>query len=99
MISIEVRELRSKKKLLLMNLADETNGIPCKKFFDRPEEAEAVESLKPGTTVKVRGNVRLDKYSGGLVLELSQMEKERQSRSTTRTITRRPVSSFICTRK
>ena len=51
-----------------MNLADETNGIPCKKFFDRPEEAEAVESLKPGTTVKVRGNVRLDKYSGGLVL-------------------------------
>ena len=46
-ISIEVRELRSKKKLLLMNLADETNGIPCKKFFDRPEEAEAVESLKP----------------------------------------------------
>ena len=74
-ISIEVRELRSKKKLLLMNLADETNGIPCKKFFDRPEEAEAVESLKPGTTVKVRGNVRLDKYSGGLVLELSQMEK------------------------
>lgn len=74
-IFIEVRELRSKKKLLLMNLADETNGIPCKKFFDRPEEAEAVESLKPGTTVKVRGNVRLDKYSGGLVLELSQMEK------------------------
>lgn len=74
-ISIEVRELRSKKKLLLMNLADETNGIPCKKFFDRPEEAEAVESLKPGMTVKVRGNVRLDKYSGGLVLELSQMEK------------------------
>lgn len=74
-ISIEVRELRSKKKLLLMNLADETNGIPCKKFFDRPEEAGAVESLKPGTTVKVRGNVRLDKYSGGLVLELSQMEK------------------------
>ena len=56
-ISIEVRELRSKKKLLLMNLADETNGIPCKKFFDR------------------------------------------QSRSTTRTITRRPVSSSICTRK
>ena len=74
-ISCEVRELRSKKKLLLMNLADETNGIPCKKFFDKPEEADAVESLKPGTTVKVRGNVRLDKYSGGLVLELQQMEK------------------------
>lgn len=74
-ISCEVRELRSKKKLCLMNLADETNGIPCKKFFDRPEEAAGMEGLKPGTTVKVRGNIRLDKYSGGLVLELQQVEK------------------------
>lgn len=37
-ISIEVRELRSKKKLLLMNLADETNGIPCKKFSIAPRK-------------------------------------------------------------
>ena len=74
-ISCEVRELRSKKKLCLMNLADETNGIPCKKFFDRPEEAAGMEGLKKGTTVKVRGNIRLDKYSGGLVLELQQVEK------------------------
>lgn len=74
-IQCEVRELRSKKKLFIMSLADETNGIPCKKFFERPEEAEAVESLKPGTVVRARGNVRLDKYSGGLVLELSQLEK------------------------
>lgn len=34
-----------------------------------------MESLKPGTVVKVRGNVRFDKYSGGLTLELQQMEK------------------------
>lgn len=74
-ISSEVRELRSKKKLLLMRLADDSNGIPCKKFFDHPEDAEGVESLKPGTVVKVRGNVRFDKYSGGLTLELQQMEK------------------------
>lgn len=74
-IQCEVRELRSKKKLFIMSLADETNGIPCKKFFERPEEAEAVESLKPGTVVRARGNVRLDKYSGGLVLDLSQLEK------------------------
>ena len=74
-ISSEVRELRSKKKLFLMRLADDSNGIPCKKFFDHPEDAEGVESLKPGTVVKVRGNVRFDKYSGGLTLELQQMEK------------------------
>ena len=33
-ISSEVRELRSKKKLFLMRLADDSNGIPCKKFFE-----------------------------------------------------------------
>lgn len=32
-ISCEVRELRSKKKLFIMRLADETNGISCKKFL------------------------------------------------------------------
>lgn len=74
-INAEVRELRSKKKLFIMSLADETNGIACKKFFDKPEEASAVESLKPGTVVKVRGNVRFDKYTNGLTLEIQQMEK------------------------
>lgn len=58
-----------------MSLADETNGISCKKFFDRPEEAGGLEELKAGMAVKVRGNVRFDKYSGGLVLELQQVEK------------------------
>lgn len=58
-----------------MSLSDETNGISCKKFFDRPEEAGGLEELKAGMAVKVRGNVRFDKYSGGLVLELQQVEK------------------------
>lgn len=74
-ISCEVRELRSGKKLFIMSLADDTNGISCKRFFDKPEDAAGVESLKAGSTVKVRGNVRFDKYANGLVLELSQMEK------------------------
>lgn len=76
-ISCEVRELRSKKKLFIMRLADETNGISCKKFFDHPEEAAGVESLKPGTVVKVRGNVRYDKYSGGNALELLLLQIEK----------------------
>lgn len=89
-ISSEVRELRSKKKLFLMRLADDSNGIPCKKFFDHPEDAEGVESLKPGTVVKVRGNVRFDKYSGGLTLELQQMEKGKPRSLTMRILIPRP---------
>lgn len=82
-----------------MSLADETNGISCKKFFDRPEEAGGLEELKAGMAVKVRGNVRFDKYSGGLVLELQQVEKEKSSRSIMKTIIRRPASSSISIRR
>lgn len=49
-----------------------------------------MESLKPGTVVKVRGNVRFDKYSGGLTLELQQMEKEKLRSLTMRILIPRP---------
>lgn len=71
----EVKELRSGKKLFIMSLADDTSGISCKKFFDKPEDAEGLSKLKEGMSVKVRGNVRFDKYSGSLALDILQMEK------------------------
>lgn len=36
-----------------------------------------MESLKPGTVVRVRGNVRYDKYSGGNALELLLLQIEK----------------------
>jgi DNA polymerase-3 subunit alpha (Gram-positive type) len=75
-VSHDSRELRDNRKIYLVNIADDTNGLACKRFFDKAEEAETLESgVKDGMYVKVYGNVRLDKYSGGLVLNLRAMEK------------------------
>lgn len=79
-VSFEVKELRpdprtkAQRKLLVMDIADNTNGISCKKFFTNALDAENVEKyLKKGSTVKIRGSVQLDKFSGGLVFQISQM--------------------------
>lgn len=74
-IGCELRELREKRCLFTMKLADETDGISCKKFFEHSEEAENLSGVKPGMAVKVKGNVQLDKFTGGLVLNISQMEQ------------------------
>ena len=75
-ISFDFRQLRDNRLIFTMKFADETNGISCKKFFDSEEEASLLkEILKEGMTVKVSGNVRLDKYTGGYVLNIRQIEK------------------------
>ena len=48
-VSFEIKELRpdprtkAERRLLIMDVADDTNGISCKKFFNNATEAEAVE--------------------------------------------------------
>ncbi len=76
LVSFDSRELRDNKRLYLLKVADETNGMSCKRFFDRAEDAEVLDkNLKAGMPVRVRGNVRLDKFSGGLVMNINQLEK------------------------
>lgn len=79
-VSFEIKELRpdprtkAERRLLIMDVADDTNGISCKKFFNNATEAEAVEQyLKKGMFVKIRGSVQLDNFSGGLVMQIAQM--------------------------
>ena len=61
-----------------MKLADETDGILCTKFFEKKEDAQKLTGVKKNMTVKVRGNVQLDKFTGGLVLNISQMEQGKE---------------------
>ena len=63
-----------------MKLADETDGILCKKFFEKKEDAQKLTGVKKNMTVKVRGNVQLDKFTGGLVLNISQMEQGKEKK-------------------
>ena len=76
LVSFDSRELRDNKKLYILKVADDTNGMNCKRFFDNAGEAEAADkNLKTGMTVRIRGNVRIDKFSGGLTMNIVQMEK------------------------
>lgn len=75
-VEVDVRELRDNRKLAIIKVADDTNGIPCKRFFDKGEDAALIESnLKAGMSVRIRGNVRFDKFSNDYVLNISQMEQ------------------------
>lgn len=77
-VSSEFRELRDNRLIFTMKFADDTNGINCKKFYDSADDAaglvKAMEKAN-GMPVRVSGNVRLDKYTGGYVLNIRQMEK------------------------
>ena len=50
----------------------------AKSFFEKKEDAQKLTGVKKNMTVKVRGNVQLDKFTGGLVLNISQMEQGKE---------------------
>jgi DNA polymerase-3 subunit alpha (Gram-positive type) len=62
-----MQELRSGRHLLTFNITDGTDSLTIKKFLDK-ENLEAIEDIKDGTWVKVRGPVQHDKYSQELTL-------------------------------
>lgn len=50
------------------------------KVFEKKEDAQKLTGVKKNMTVKVRGNVQLDKFTGGLVLNISQMEQGKEKK-------------------
>ncbi len=90
-------EFKTGTKLLTFCLADESNGIACKKFFkpkrgkNGPEEDydEIIGQLKEGMEVRVRGSVRFDTYMNEYVLFIDAMaKKEKQQREDTAEVKR-----------
>lgn len=77
-IRAECKELRGNRALFIMSVADETNGIVCKKFFNKAEEAKPLNAIKKGMFLKVRGNVQYDKFMNALALNISQVEDAKQ---------------------
>ena len=81
---IHTNEFKSGTKLLSFSLADDTNGISCKKFFssrrkrnEEPEDMDAIVSqLKEGMLVRVRGTVRFDTFVNDYVLFIDSLAKK-----------------------
>lgn len=87
-VKVEFRELKSKRILLLFQMADKTNGISAKKFLDvggsgngkyrrkslTQEEFDTLKKkLSEGAYVKVRGNVQYDNYQNDYLLNVNDI--------------------------
>lgn len=73
-VACDTRELRSGRQLLTFDIADGSDGISCKTFFDDKEKFDKVAaSVFKGMMVKVKGSVQFDKYANELVMFVDSM--------------------------
>ncbi len=79
---IRTNEFKTGTKLLAFGLADDTNGISCKKFFKGKEKDSfdgVFAALKNGMDVRVKGHVNFDTYQNEYVIfvdSMSALKKE-----------------------
>ncbi|WDF83739.1 PolC-type DNA polymerase III [Lacticaseibacillus pabuli] len=65
---LEVRELRSKRKLLTLKMTDYTSSFLVKKFSNNKEDEDVFDAMKKGMWLKVKGSVQEDSYSRELTV-------------------------------
>lgn len=66
--SKEIRDLRSGRQLMVLEVTDYTSSIVVKKFSRNQEEEAQFEGLNEGDWIRVRGSVQEDNYMKDLTL-------------------------------
>nr|WP_297937649.1 PolC-type DNA polymerase III [uncultured Lachnoclostridium sp.] len=61
-ITVEARELRNEKTLLIFGLTDFTDTITCKIFLKNEQVPDVTSKIKKGSFLKLRGMALLDRY-------------------------------------
>ena len=76
LFAVDFREITGKDfKIILLKLNDSNDSVNAKYFTRNIVEYEKLqEKLKVGTWVKIRGNVREDKYLRDFVINISDLE-------------------------
>lgn len=64
----EIRELRSKRKILILKITDYTSSFAVKKFSNGEKDEQIFEAIKVGSWLKVRGSVQEDTFMRDLVM-------------------------------
>jgi DNA polymerase-3 subunit alpha (Gram-positive type) len=68
-VNAESRELRSGRFLLTFDIADSSDGLSAKVFFDDKDKFDkATANITKGMAAKVKGTVQFDKYANELVM-------------------------------
>ncbi len=77
--SVEVKELRSGRSLLLIKATDYTDSLEIKMFSRGDDDAEKFKSVEKGMWIKARGSIQTDMYSNELAMmanDIQQIEVE-----------------------
>ncbi|WP_028273587.1 PolC-type DNA polymerase III [Atopococcus tabaci] len=81
---VEIRELRSGRKLLIMKITDYTSSFSVKKFSNNQEDEAAFGAIQKGMWVRVRGSVQEDSFMRDLVVNAQDiMEWAHETRKDT----------------
>ncbi|WP_027108503.1 PolC-type DNA polymerase III [Lacticigenium naphthae] len=81
---VEVRELRSKRKLLIVKMTDYTSSFSIKKFSNNEDDEKIFEAIKKGMWIRARGSVQEDTFMRDLVMNAQDiMEWAHESRKDT----------------
>ncbi len=73
---LDVRETRTELKIITLKLTDNTDSIYGKVFTNSDEEFNAItKNIKMGVWYKMRGLVKLDKYTNELTFNLRDVNK------------------------
>lgn len=69
----EVRELRSKRKILILKMTDYTSSFVVKKFSTGEKDEQIFDLIQKNTWVRVRGSVQEDTFMRDLVMNAQDL--------------------------
>ncbi|MGX7172466.1 PolC-type DNA polymerase III [Enterococcus ratti] len=75
----EVRELRSKRKILTLKITDYTSSFIVKKFSNNEKEEQIFEAIRVGSWLKVRGSIQEDTFVRDLVMNAQDIVEVKHS--------------------
>ena len=67
-LSLECRQIRGSKTIVIMELTDYTDSIMVKFFVDSDREKEVTSAVRSGMFVKVRGVTTIDRFDSQLTI-------------------------------
>ncbi|TCT26733.1 DNA polymerase III catalytic subunit PolC type [Melghiribacillus thermohalophilus] len=73
--SVEIRELRSGRHLLMAKVTDYTDSLQIKMFSRGSDHAEQFKMLKKGMWIKARGSVQTDTFTNELTMMANDIQE------------------------
>lgn len=75
----EIRELRSKRKILILKITDYTSSFAVKKFSNGENDEAIFEAIKVNSWLKVRGSIQEDTFMRDLVMNAQDIQEVRHT--------------------